>query len=150
MPDAGPCSRGVIEDDFESSPWLGPDTENGELNPLAGTSIVATTFALITPGAEDDFNVCVGAITEQIMMSAGVRAIRFGSSAECGVGRTITLWEDLPSMMDFAFSGAHVDAIGNASSVTLPGSATTQYTGDSQEDVTWEAAAEQLASIPPY
>ncbi len=138
------------EFDFAASPWFGPafDPETGELvAPLEPPYVVASTvgWAKTDPESLEQLGDVTQRIIENVYAHEGLLGGTFGSSEACGAARTLTLWRDEEAMLEFSFSGPHLEAI-PLPSATLQSSGTTHWTEtESSAPPTWPAANARIA-----
>ena len=104
------------EADFVALPWTGSafDSESGELiEPLRPPYVIASTvgWAKTDPEAIEMLGDSTGRIIDDALAREGLLGGTFGSSRSCGAARTLTIWRDEESMLEFVWSGLHLEAI---------------------------------------
>jgi hypothetical protein len=72
----------------------------------------------------------------------GLAAVAVGTSVQCNTARTLALWVDQASMLDFVTGPEHALAMTRASQFSRGGSSTTHFTGD--ETLSWGQAVTHL------
>lgn len=138
------------EDDLGVEPWRGAafDPETGELvAPLPVPHIVATTVGW--PKSED-FDMLEGYTTSvvgDVFQRPGLLGATFGFSQSCGSARTLTLWADEASMMEFVVGDAHSDAIANALGFTKAWETTHWSETADDQPPTWDRARDELDAV---
>jgi hypothetical protein len=137
-----------LEPDMNVLPWTGAHfhPETFELvQPLPDTYLVATTAGWTGETEEDEeilgeySNLVVG----DLFTRAGLIGATLGSSELCFSGRTLTMWTDEESLLEFVTGEAHSEAITQALSHTRAWE-TTHWTETSAEPPTWEIARAKL------
>lgn len=137
------------ETDFAASPFVGPafDPDTGELlSPLQPPYVVAATLGWPKPepAAYEALGSHSDASINDVLTREGLLGASFGSSEACGSARTLTVWTDEASLLEFVFGDVHRAAI-----AAVPGSmqawATTHWTEtESTIAPTWAVAQARL------
>lgn len=140
------------ETDFSPTGWFGPGVdENGKLTTPAGQYIFAATAGLPKNTEEDQllFGMHSELVGADLMTREGLIAVNFGGSEICGIGRTMTLWKDRKSMMQFVLGDAHRDAI-LATTDALQEFKTAHWTHEISDGTppTWAEYKTKLATVP--
>lgn len=128
-----------------SEPLEGPGyTEAGGFLIDADTLVVAVTYADIASGQRGAFDDHVDAITAQADASPGFVARSLRGKVPGREVWTLTVWEDEDSLLGFATSGAHLEAM--SAYVELTDAAYSQtWTIDADEmPVDWDDALARL------
>ncbi len=142
-----PCNRGTVESDLKASPWQGPGVDaSGNLKP--GSYVVSTTYLRFQPGATAEFVELYTPVVARLKMTSGLVAMRFGFSAACNSGRTLSVWADQASMVGFVTGPEHSAASARVADISRGGGAAIDFTDDGS-GATFANAVTQLAAIPP-
>jgi heme-degrading monooxygenase HmoA len=129
--------------------WFGPGVDPSTGQPtVPDGAIVTTTYLQLRPeaSAQQRFGELSGPVVGTLVSARGVIAISLVTSESCAVARTLVVWEDEESMVEFVASDAHIAAISAVSEVSRGGSITMNWLASASSDATWEAAASRLAS----
>jgi heme-degrading monooxygenase HmoA len=142
------CTRDLAEADFLPGTMSGSgmDAQGALMPPPAGTQyVISSTYLRLPPGEKTAkrFRELMGPILASLSTQDGLMAVQFGSSEECTVARTLTVWRDEPAMYKFVASPAHAEAMGNIEEVSRGGSLVTHWKG-TEADATWAAARKNL------
>jgi hypothetical protein len=138
------------EDDLMVQEFMGPafDPETGELvAPLPVPHVVATTVGWPEVENWEALQGYTNNVVGDVFQREGLLGASFGMSAACGSARTITLWADEASMMQFVVGDAHVDAIQNALSLTKAWETTHWSETADDQPPSWDRAREQLDEV---
>jgi len=142
-----PCDRGTIESDLKPTPWQGPGVDaSGNLVP--GHYVVSSTYLRFQPGATAEFVELFTPVVARLRMTSGLVAMRFGFSAACNSGRTLSVWADQASMVGFVTGPEHSAAAANVGDLSRGGGAAIDFTDDGS-GATFANAATQLAGVAP-
>jgi hypothetical protein len=139
------CTRGELEADFQGAPLAGPAVRDGKLEP--GEYVISSTYLRLRQDASSQarFNELMGPIMADLQAREGLQALAFGSSQDCGVARTLSVWRDDMAMLGFVASEAHSAAISSVTQVSRGGSLVTHWTGN-EEDAAWATAVEHVGA----
>ncbi|KYG02193.1 hypothetical protein BE21_55180 [Sorangium cellulosum] len=125
-----------------SGPGVDPQTKRLR----AGSYVIAMTYLTLKPEVEVE---TVFGLTEPVIAelktSKGMAAVTFGKSTACHALRTLTVWESEEDLGAFVMGPAHLSAMSHSSALCRGTGNTISWEG-TEKDVTWEAAAQQLAS----
>jgi hypothetical protein len=138
------CMDDDIVDGF-SGP--GYDATKGGLQPpLQATYVAATTVLLQStdPAKQMLFGQLVPPIVADVGKMPGFIGMQIGLSTKCRYARTLTVWKDMTSMMNFVMSPNHAKAMPQAAEAS-DGAATTNWelaAGDFPP--TWAMARQQI------
>lgn len=149
--DAGPqCRVGLSEPDFRASPLQGP---NGATVTAiaAGTYAMSSTYLALRPGATQEFQRLMAAISEDLRTRDGLVAFGVSTSSACLTARTLSVWRDADAMTAFVRAPAHLAAIGAVHRISRGGSTVTHWTA-TERDATWTESIARIAveSGPTY
>jgi len=141
-----PCSRGTVESDLKVTPWQGPGVDaSGNLT--TGQYVVSSTYLRFKPDATAEFVELFTPITTRLRMpTTGLVAMRFGFSAACNSGRTLSVWADQASMVSFVTGPEHSAAAARVGDISRGGGAVIDFTDDGS-GATFANAASQLAGV---
>lgn len=129
--------------------WFGPGVDPATGQPIVPAgAIVTTTYLQLQTDARAmrRFGELSGPVVGTLVGSPGVVAISLVTGESCNIARTLVIWEDEESMVDFVASDAHITAITSVGEVSRGGSITMHWIAAGPSDATWEAAAAHLAS----
>jgi len=138
------------EDDLQVQEFMGPafDPETGELvAPLPLPHVVATTVGWPEADGGEILGTHTNNVIGDVFQREGLLGASFGMSETCGSARTITLWADEASMMQFVMGDVHVAAIQNALSYTKAWETTHWSETADDQPPSWERAREQLDEV---
>ncbi|MEN0060684.1 MAG: hypothetical protein AAGA48_00970 [Myxococcota bacterium] len=140
--DADPCKATELAGDFglfdEAN---GPSTWD-----VPSDAIVASTYLRLNPDNLDVFDTYSGPVIGDLLSGrAGLLYLATGQSMECGVARTLTVWESEEAMMDFVVGKAHIAAIGVTDQVSRGGSITDMWVASELPSVDFAGVAEAFA-----
>jgi heme-degrading monooxygenase HmoA len=133
-----------------AQPFQGPkwDMNKGITDKsLKGPFIAATTDIIVKSdsAAQDLFNKDFNAVQDELKTSPGL----IGYSLDFIVGgddyRTLTVWEDEQSMVNFVASKAHATAMGNATKIGQHGEVTSWNVALKDMPPTFDDAKKELA-----
>ena len=143
------CERDELESDLQSMPFVGPGVRDGAIE--RGEYLMATTYLRLRADQSALFQQLVGPVIADITTRSGLVALSTARSMQCGTARTLTVWRDEASMLEFVVGEAHGKAMESIHDLSRGGSVTAHWTGD-QAAATWDAAAEHLATTdrPEY
>ncbi|HEX6838946.1 MAG TPA: hypothetical protein VF334_20350, partial [Polyangia bacterium] len=128
------------------TPWQGPGVDaSGNLKP--GQYIVASTYLRFQAGATSEFVELYSPIVARLRTASGLVAARFGFSAACNSGRTLSVWTDQASMVGFVTGPEHSAASARVAEISRGGGAAIDFDDDGS-GATFENAASQLGGIP--
>ena len=136
----------------EARPLIGPGYDpsmGGLIAPLQDTYIVSSTQVLVKPEAGADFNELVGQVIAEIEASEGMVAYSLANDTNCGFARTMSVWRDAESMVAFATSDAHANAVARTNEVAITGKVTHWAVAADAFPPTWDTAREELAKVAP-
>lgn len=139
-----PCERGILESDLFTLPLDGADVSFGVLKP--GQYVVSSTYLRLvtTDAASAKFWEVMGPVLEDLSTREGLAALSLGLSLECNTARTLSIWRDDVSMLEFVAGPAHRAAVAAGSQLNRGGSVVMHWTGD-ETQTTWKVAAQKLA-----
>ena len=146
------CRHDLQEPDLEAAPLAGPgvDPTTGRLRPPPhGAYVVSATYGVPRPSSDgapvsSRYVQLFAAIEAQLARETGLMALQLGTSAACGSGRTLAVWESEEQMYAFVTSPAHREAMAAAREVLLPGYAVTHWETRSAAEISMEEAVRQL------
>jgi heme-degrading monooxygenase HmoA len=139
----GACAAG--------SPLEGPgyNIDDGVLRDAAGPYLMVATHTRIAKGERQRFGEHVDAIKLQQDENPGFMARALRAEVPGRERWTLTMWEDEESVMDFTFSGAHLDAMTDPES-TIDGVYSAGWWVEADElPVEWSDALDELAAEAP-
>jgi hypothetical protein len=112
--------------------------------------VVFASQAYPNPARRDLFRAFLGAIVAQFDASRGALALAIGTDEGCGVGRTLSIWEDESALFEFATSGAHADAMSRGNEY-FESFKTTHWTASADElgSLDWANARQALEAVTP-
>lgn len=141
--DESKCSKTALEADFSASPLAGPRADGGVLPP--GPWLVSTTYLRLVPepAAAAAFQAVMGPVAAALPTTPGLAAVSIGTSTACATARTLAVWEDQASMLDFVTGPAHAAAMAHIGDFSRGGSTTLHFTADG--GVGWTDAAARLS-----
>lgn len=151
--DVPACARGTLEPDLAFLfPMNGPavdPTTGAIVPPPAGGYVVSSTYLAMRPepAAQQRFGELSGPLMAALTNRPGLLAIQLGMSQSCGTARTFTIWADEDAMYEFVTGPAHLAAMNAVAEVSRGGSVATHWTEARVEQMTWQAAAAQLAAF---
>ncbi|MET0285900.1 MAG: hypothetical protein ABW352_15570 [Polyangiales bacterium] len=140
------CNAAFLEADLDSSPFMGPGVDQGELKLAPDHEyVVSTTYGVPNRGADGTrvppaYTAAFGAIQEQLGKQRGLIAYQLGSSEACGSGRTLAIWESEDAMYDFVVSPAHLAAMMQVNALLEPGYAVAHYNAHDAREMTFAAS----------
>lgn len=127
-----------------AAPLKTADDEPFETADRDGSFVVAVTHARVRSGRKGDFDDHVQDVLEQARGSDGFVAHAFRAELPGDDRWTMTIWEDEAAMKDFAYSGAHLLAMAEASTL-LEAVRSASFEVDAEElPVDWERALDAL------
>jgi hypothetical protein len=138
------------EDDLQIQPFMGPafDPETGELvAPLPLPHVVATTVGWPSSEGGETLGIHTNNAIADVFQREGLLGASFAISDSCGSARTITLWADEASMMQFVMGDVHVAAIQNALQFTKAWETTHWSETEDDQPPTWERVRAQLDEV---
>ncbi len=138
------------EDDLGVQPWAGPafDPMTGELvAPLPLPHVVATTVGWPEPENFEALDGYTATVVGDVFQRPGLLGATFGFSESCGSARTLTLWADEASMMEFVVGDAHSDAIANALGFNKAWETTHWSETADDQAPTWDRARDELDAV---
>lgn len=147
------CTRGKLEPDLAFvSPMAGPavDPATGAITPppAAGYVISSTYLAMRPePAAQQRFGELTGPLMQALATAPGLLALQLGTSESCGTARTFSIWRDEDAMYAYVVGPAHSAAIAGVTEVSRGGSVATHWISTNVAQMTWQAAAAQLAAF---
>lgn len=139
----GACAAG--------SPLSGPgyNTDEGVLIDSEGPYLMVATHTRIAEGERARFGEHVDAIKLQQDEHPGFMARALRAEAPGRERWTLTMWEDEESVMEFTFSGAHLDAMLDSNS-TIDGVYSAGWWVESDElPVRWSDVLDELDAEAP-
>ena len=157
MFDPAVCRGDVVQPDLSSQDatgapippaWMGPGVDSSTGLPSVPEGAIITTTYLqlrVDEAGQRRFGELVGPVIGQLMATPGMIAVSLTNSRECGVARTLTVWQDEESMLAFVASDAHTAAMVGTAEVSRGGSITTHWIASGPDDASWARAAERLA-----
>jgi len=112
--------------------------------------VVFTSQAYPKAARRELFRTYVGAIAAQFDASRGALALAVGTDDGCGVGRTLSIWEDESALFDFASSGAHAEAMSRGEEY-FESFKITHWTASADEidSLDWTSARRALEAAAP-
>jgi heme-degrading monooxygenase HmoA len=133
-----------LESDLFTLPLDGADVSFGALKP--GEYVLSSTYLrlITTDAASAKFWEVMGPILEDLSTREGLAGLSLGLSLECNSARTLSIWRDDVSMLEFVASSAHLAAVAAGSQLNRGGSVVMHWTGN-ETQATWEVAAQKLA-----
>lgn len=143
-----------LEDDFGATPWLGPGVSpDGTVTAeIEGELLLSVTALQLREGdaqAAQAFNDLLGPITDALLVSEGLIGTSLGRSTACSSARTVSLWRDRASMMQFFANESHIKAVGEIGTVAQFYKSTTVAVDAGDVAVLdWSMNAARLADIP--
>lgn len=141
------CSKAVLESDRPSGDQAlagpGVDPQTGALKP--GSYLIATTYLALKPDKVMRALEFGGPVVESLFTMKGFVAFSTTASSTCASLRTLTVWASEEDMLAFVVSPAHLKAMPEISDLSRGTSNTIAWEGSEQE-ATWERAADQLAA----
>ena len=90
----------------------GYDPQNGPLDPVQETYIVATTQILVKPEEQMNFLQLTSEVAEQLAGAEGFVGHTLAIEPNCGFYRTMSVWRSEADMYRFVATGAHAKAMG--------------------------------------
>jgi heme-degrading monooxygenase HmoA len=146
------CDDDDIKDDFTGP---GYDAQKGGLQPPLQASYVAATTVLLMssdPAKQMLFTQLAGPVIGQVATQPGLVGYQIAISAKCHYARTLTVWKDMDSMMEFVASPNHAKAMENGSQVASAAAVTEWTIQASDMPPTWALARTQIAGMgqPAY
>lgn len=142
--------EGCEETDFASLPWQGPGVVDGQLVADAD-SVVGATALLLWPGADAqaDFDAYMGPAVAELFAVEGMLGTTMGQSATCRTARTLTVWRDYESMMQYVVSPGHVAAVGAVEALGEAYKTTVFSVGQMDASgLDWPRQRAELARVP--
>lgn len=139
-------------EEFQSSPFAGSgyNPEQGLLKAPQDSYIAHTTVIYLRPGQDELFGQLMGPISEQLANQEGLVAISLGAAPECGIARTMAVWENEAAMYDFVASDAHTQAMIKFTEVAQGGAVTHwNITADELPTMSWDTAFAKIAEADP-
>ena len=138
------------ESDFASFAFVGPGIDsNGALVDTGQKSyVVGATAAYIQPDNESKFFELTGAVFQSLSSSDGFIGFSAGTSDQCGLARTLTVWKDDASLMQFVVSDAHAAAMAAGTDVISQGATTSYVLPADQIPPSWDDAVARVAIVP--
>jgi hypothetical protein len=142
--DESKCHRGTLERDFTLPGFTGAKVD-AQGHVANGQYLVSTTYLQLStdPAKAEVFQGVMGPISAKLPTVPGLAAVAIGTSVECNSARTLALWDDEASMLEFVTGTEHAAAMSQTSQFSRGGSTTTHFTSD--QTVTWADAVTQLA-----
>ncbi|MCU0683985.1 MAG: antibiotic biosynthesis monooxygenase [Polyangiaceae bacterium] len=143
------------DDDLASAgPFRGPgydESRGGLLGERRPSYLAATTvFAYSTePAAQRRFRELIDEVLAQTLGQPGFLGHELAFSEKCKYGRTITLWEDEASMMNFVTSGAHATAMTEVRVVGVDGRTIDWDVTPDELPISWATARARLVPVLP-
>ena len=127
----------------------GYNSDDGVLTDAEGPYLVVATHTRIAKGEVKRFGEHVDAIKLQQDDTPGFMARALRAELPGRERWTVTVWEDEESVMDFAFSGAHLDAMLDETS-TIDGVYTAGWWVEAEElPVRWGEVLDELDAVAP-
>ena len=120
-----PCRATELEPDFVVA-----NEENGPgtWEDIPRDAIVAATYLRLNPDNLDVFDdASAGVFGDLLSGRNGLLHLATASSQECGIARTLTVWESEAAMMSFVVGEAHLAAIEQVSAISRGGSITDSW-----------------------
>jgi quinol monooxygenase YgiN len=146
------CTAKALEADSEVFvPLSGPGvdfTSNTVSPPEAGTSyMVGVTYLRLAaePAARQLLGELTQPIVAQLAQQPGLVAFQIVQSARCGTARTLTVWRDEESLIDFVASPAHLAAMRRRSEVSSAATSA-HYLAKDASELTIQHALKFLAA----
>jgi hypothetical protein len=143
--DNSKCQRGLLEADFTLPALAGAKVDSsGHVAP--GQYLASTTYLQLSqdPAKEQAFRDVMGPISATLPTVPGLAAVAIGTSVQCNSARTLALWVDQASMLEFVTGPEHSVAMTRASQFSRGGSSTMHFEAD--ETLTWAQAVAKLAA----
>jgi hypothetical protein len=144
-PDESMCNHTLLEPDFPrdealTGPGIGAD---GKLQP--GRYVFSSTYLAIrlSTSAFSKFSEVNGPIGRALSSQPGLLAVGTGVSPSCYAARTLAVWKDLESMMQFVVGPAHRNAILSIDEISRGKSIVTHWEDD-ESAATWTRAIEKI------
>jgi len=127
----------------------GYNTDDGVLIDAEGPYLVVATYTRITKGEKRRFGDHLDAIKQQQDEHPGFMARALRAEVPGRERWTLTMWEDEESLMDFTFTGAHLDAMLDTTT-TIDGLYSAGWWVEADQlPVEWPEALDELAAETP-
>lgn len=133
-------------------PMAGPgfDPQTGEfIGPPQDSYVAHTTMSVVLTDVPDELIEMSSMVVEQALQTPGFLGVGLASEFECGFYRTIGLWESEQAMFAFVGSGAHAQAMAQASHLAASGKTAHWEIGAEDMPLTWDMAFEILDTVEP-
>jgi len=141
------------ETSFQAQPLSGPgyDAATGFVGTPKSSYVVHTTQIYIRPEKQGEFFQTAGKVAAQLGTTAGLVAFTVGTDSDCGVARTLGVWESEEAMYAFVGSGAHAEAMAKTASLSFSGRTTHwDATPEEVQALTWDDARGKLAEAESF
>jgi hypothetical protein len=144
-----------VDDDIMDH-FTGPgyDPQKGLLPPVQASYVAATTVLLMSPDPATQmlFTQLAGPVIVQVPTQAGLVGYQIAISSKCHYARTLTVWRDMDSMMEFVASPNHAHAMENGQQVTSAAAVANWTIQAADMPPTWAVARMQIAGMgrPAY
>jgi hypothetical protein len=147
------CSASELELDLESQTLLGGTQDPGGSGfdlPSGGVYLVSSTYGVPRPGQDGApisarHQQLMAAILERLSSQPGLLGLQVSSSASCGSGRTLAVWQSEELMYQFVTSPAHLAAMNAVAEILQPGYGVTHWQASSPDQMTLTEAVLKLA-----
>jgi hypothetical protein len=150
---SGNAIAGVTDcvDDDIMDQFTGPgyDPQKGLQPPLQASYVAATTVLLMSPDPAKQmlFTNLAGPVLAQVPMQPGLVGYQIAISGKCHYARTLTVWRDMGSMMEFVASPNHAHAMENGQQVTAAAAVANWTIQAADMPPTWAVARTQIAGM---
>jgi hypothetical protein len=144
-----------VDDDIMDG-FTGPgyDPQKGLQPPVQASYVAATTVLLMSPDPAKQmlFMNLAGPVIAEVPMQSGFVGYQIAISGKCHYARTLTVWRDMASMMEFVASPNHAHAMANGNEVTTAAAVANWTIQAADMPPTWAVARMEIAGMgrPAY
>lgn len=144
-PDESKCNHKLLEPDFEpDGDFTGPGVDADGKIPK-GRYVYSSTYLAIklSTDAFRKFSSVNAPISDALESQPGLVAYKIGISLDCYALRTLAVWKDEASMVQFVVGPAHGNAISAIGEISRGKSIVTHWEDD-ESGATWARAVEKI------
>lgn len=134
-----------------SKPLVGPGfdpAKGGVIGELQPTYVVHTTQLFVKPDKFAEFQAIADPVSVQLDQTEGLLAYSYAGDQGCGEASTLAIWASEAAMYKFIATGAHAEAMGQASDIGQAGRVTHwTVTGAEANAIDWTVARAKIREV---